>query len=432
MTRRQRHVRTWPRRPRADHPPEPAPRTRLLANGREPPTLPDPSPLEVPPVRPPPPLNPLAAQQALEGMTGGARECAGDFYGYLFTACPHLRDMFPPQMTVQNERLFAALLKMASLLGVPDQLARYLGQLGADHRKYGVRPEHYAPVGEALLRTLRRHCPNWGEAAEEAWATAYAAASDMMIAGAQAAPGPAWWDGQVVCHERRGHDLAVLTVRTESPVAYRPGQYVTVESPKWPRTWRSFSVANAPQPDGTSDLIDLHVRAVSCGWVSSALVRDTHPGGQLTIGPPAGGMTGDGLWGHDLVMVAGGTGLAPVKAVAEAVLAQDELAVMDGTGSRRNIHLFHGGRTPRDLYDMPALRELSACYPWLQVIPVVSDSPGFPGLNGNVAEAALGFSGWPGREIFISGPPEMARRAVGQFREAGYPGSLLHFDEDST
>jgi NAD(P)H-flavin reductase len=363
-------------------------------------------------------------------MTGGARECAGDFYGYLFTACPHLRGMFPPQMTVQNERLFAALLKMTSLLGVPDQLARYLSQLGADHRKYGVRPEHYAPVGEALLRTLRRHCPNWGEAAEEAWATAYAAASDMMIAGAQAASGPAAWSGQVVRHERRSHDLAVMTVRTDSPVAYRPGQYVTVESPKWPRTWRSFSVANAPMPDGTSDLIDLHVRAVSCGWVSGALVRDTPLNSQVTIGPPAGGMTDDGLWNHDLVLVAGGTGLAPVKAVAEAVLARDELAVMDGTGSRRNIHLFHGGRTPRDLYDMPALAELAACYPWLQVIPVVSASPGFPGLTGNVSDAALGFSGWPGREIFISGPAEMARRAVGQFREAGYPGSLLHFDDD--
>jgi NAD(P)H-flavin reductase/hemoglobin-like flavoprotein len=362
-------------------------------------------------------------------MTAGPTLCAGDFYGYLFAACPHLREMFPPQMTVQNERLFAALLKMVSLLDRPDALARYLGQLGADHRKYGVRPEHYAPVGEALLRTLRRHCPAWGPAAEEAWATAYAAASDLMISGAESAPGPAVYCGQVVRHEMRTHDLAVLQVRTDVPVAYRPGQYVTVESPKWPRSWRHFSIANMPAPDGSSDLIELHVRAVPCGWVSRALVRDASPGTALSIGPPAGALGDASLWDHDLVMVAGGTGLAPVKSIVEAVLANDEAAVAFGSGQRRNIHLFHGAKTPRDLYDMPALHEMSACYPWFQVVPVVSGDPGFPGLTGNVADAALGFSGWPGREIFISGPSEMARRAIGQFRDAGYPGSLLHCDD---
>jgi NAD(P)H-flavin reductase/hemoglobin-like flavoprotein len=362
-------------------------------------------------------------------MTAGPTLCAGDFYGYLFAACPHLRDMFPPQMTVQNERLFAALLKMVELLDRPDALARYLARLGADHRKYGVRPEHYAPVGDALLRTLRRHCPNWGEAAEEAWQNAYAAASDMMISGAEAAPGPATYNGQVVRHELRSHDLAVLHVRTSEPVAYHPGQYVTVESPRWPRSWRHFSVANMPMPGGSSDYIELHVRAVPCGWVSRSLVRDAGAGTTLTIGPAAGSLVDASLWNHDLLMVAGGTGLAPVKSIVESVLSHDEAAVLAGAGERRNIHLFHGAKTPVGLYDMPALHELSACYPWFQVIPVVSGDPGFPGLTGNVADAALGFSGWEGREIFISGPAEMNRQAVSRFRAAGYPGSLLHLDD---
>jgi NAD(P)H-flavin reductase/hemoglobin-like flavoprotein len=437
VPKRKSHLRTWPRRQQPRH--TPAAASSLLATRGEPPVpadvtplvAPAPVPLEVPGTRPPPPpLNPLAVRQSLEGMTAGPRQCAGDFYGYLFTACPHLRDMFPPQMTVQNERLFAALMKMVELLDRPDALARYLTRLGADHRKYGVAPEHYALVGDALLRTLRRHCPNWDEAAEAAWATAYATASEMMISGAQTATEPATYDARVVRYERRTHDLAVLQVRTDVPVTYRPGQYVTVESPKWPRCWRSFSVANMPGTDGASDFLELHVRAVPCGWVSGALVRDTGAGTPLTVGPSAGAMDDGDLWNHDLLMVAGGTGLAPVKAVAEAVLARDESAVAFGSGQRRNIHLFHGARTPTDLYDMPALHELSACYPWLQVVPVLSGTPGFPGLTGNVAEAALGFSHWEGREIFISGPAEMTRLAVGQFREAGYPESLLHFDRD--
>jgi NAD(P)H-flavin reductase/hemoglobin-like flavoprotein len=438
VPKRKNHLRAWPRR-QPEHSRAVPARSRLLTGSAEPPTPTDvrllvppaaPVPLEGPDVRPPPPLNPLAVRQSLEGMTAGPKECAGDFYGYLFTACPHLRNMFPAQMTVQNERLFAALMKMVELLDRPDALARYLTRLGSDHRKYGVAPEHYALVGDALLRTLRRHCPNWGEAAEEAWATAYTAASDMMITGAETATEPATYDGRVVRYERRTHDLAVLQVRTDVPVAYRPGQYVTVESPKWPRCWRSFSVANMPSPDGASDFIELHVRAVPCGWVSGALVRDTSAGTPLTVGPSAGAMDDSDLWSHDLLMVAGGTGLAPVKAVIEAVLARDESAVTYGGGQRRNIHLFHGGKTPTDLYDMPALHELSSCYPWLQVIPVLSGTPGYPGLTGNVADAALGFSQWEGHEIFISGPAEMTRQAVGQFRAAGYPESLLHFDRD--
>jgi NAD(P)H-flavin reductase/hemoglobin-like flavoprotein len=439
MPAQSKHIRSWPLRQfrarKAARPPDagvPGPRvpTQLLAPGRRPPRATPPAGLPpVPPPPPPPALNPLAVRQSMEGMTAGPTLCAGDFYGYLFAACPHLREMFPPQMTVQNERLFAALLKMVSLLDTPDQLARYLARLGADHRKYGVRPEHYAPVGDALLRTLRRHCPAWGPAAEAAWQAAYAAASQMMIAGAAAAPGPATYSGQVVRRELRSHDLAVLHVRTDVPLAYRPGQYVTVESPTWPRSWRHFSVANMPAPGGSSDYIELHVRAVPCGWVSRALVRDAVPGTALTIGPAAGALGDASLRDHDLVMVAGGTGLAPVKAIVESVLAGDEAALLAGAGRRRNIHLFHGARTPMGLYDMPALHELSACYPWLQVIPVISGDPGFPGLTGNVADAALGFSEWEGREIFISGPAGMNQRAVSQFRAAGYPGSLLHFDD---
>jgi NAD(P)H-flavin reductase/hemoglobin-like flavoprotein len=373
-------------------------------------------------------IKPEVIRRSLENMTADAQKCAGDFYGYLFTGCPHLREMFPPMMTVQNERLFAALLRIVSLLGTPDALARYLTQLGRDHRKYGVQPEHYAPVGEALLRTLRRHCPGWDGEMEAAWGAAYAMAADQMVFAAKTAPGPATWQAQVIRHERRSRDLAVLTLQTDQPLPYRAGQYVTVRHPKWPRVWRQFSVANPPQLYGERSIIELHVRAVPTGWVSSALVRDTELFSEVTIGPPAGLMTADALGQHDLVAVAGGTGLAPVKAIVEAVLAGDEAAMAAGGGYRRNIHLFHGAQTPTDLYDMPALHELSSVYPWLQVVPVVDDG-NFPGLTGYVADAALDYSGWAGREALIAGPPGMTVSALKQFRDAGFLDMSLHYDE---
>jgi NAD(P)H-flavin reductase/hemoglobin-like flavoprotein len=380
---------------------------------------------------PAPVMNPVAVRRTLNGLNGGAQTCAGDFYGYLFTGCPHLREMFPATMTTQNERLFGALLKIVSLLETPDALARYLGQLGADHRKYGVRPEHYAPVGDALLRTLRRHSPGWDAEAEEAWTAAYRLASDMMIFAAQTAPGPAAWRARVVRHERRARDLAVLTLQTDQPLPYKPGQYVTVHHPRWPRVWRQFSIANPPLMYSDHSLIELHVRAVPAGWVSSALVRDTALDTEVSVGPAAGLMTAETLGGHDLVAIAGGTGLAPIKAIIESVLAADEAAVAGGGGYRRQIHLFHGARTPTDLYDMPALKDLSDTYPWLQVVPVVNDD-GFPGLTGCVTDAALDYSAWVGREALISGPPDMTAAAVERFREAGLPDGSIHYDQLET
>jgi NAD(P)H-flavin reductase/hemoglobin-like flavoprotein len=380
---------------------------------------------------PVPVMNPSAVRRSLDGMKADAQACAGDFYGYLFAGCPHLRGMFPATMTTQNERLFSALLKIVSLLDTPDALARYLAQLGADHRKYGVSPEHYAPVGDALLRTLRRHSANWDDEAEAAWSAAYRLASDMMIFAAQTAPGPAAWRARVVRHERRARDLAVLTLQTDQPLPYQPGQYVTVHHPKWPRVWRQFSIANPPLLYGDRSLIELHVRAVPTGWVSSALVRDTPMDSEVSIGPAAGLMTADVLGEHDLVAVAGGTGLAPLKAIIESVLAADEAAVAASGGYRRQIHLFHGARTPTDLYDMPALKDLSDTYPWLQVVPVV-DEDGFAGLTGCVTDAALDYRAWMGREALISGPPDMTRAAVDQFRAAGFQDGSIHYDQLET
>jgi NAD(P)H-flavin reductase len=374
-------------------------------------------------------LNPEVIRQSVAGLDAGPQRCAGDFYGYLFAGHPRLRGMFPPQMDGQNERLFAALCRIAELIDQPTALAQYLAQLGADHRKYGVEPEHYAAVGDALLRALRKHSPWWTDEHEESWATAYNTAAAMMVHGAEAAPGPATWSGEVVRHERRTRDLAVLSVRTDEPLPYQAGQFVTVQTGRWKRVWRTFSVANAPRRDGTSSVIDLHVRAISGGWVSTALVKDTMLNDRLLIGPAMGTMTPQAVDGRDLLCVAGGTGLAPLKALVEEVLAADEEAVARGTGWRRNIHLFHGARTPRGLYDMPELRELQRDYPWLQIIPVVSGHSQFDGARGQVVDVALGYGDWLDRESFAAGPPGMVRAAARAWPEFGY-GELHHDTPD--
>src|SRR5258708_346301 len=82
-------------------------------------------------------------------------EAAAYFYAWLFLRQPALRDLFPPAMDEQRDRLFRALARIVESLSTPEELASYLTQLGQDHRKYGVEPAMYDAVGEALIATLR-------------------------------------------------------------------------------------------------------------------------------------------------------------------------------------------------------------------------------------------------------------------------------------
>lgn len=373
--------------------------------------------------------DPLILQRSLSDIPGGAQRCSGDFYGYLFAANPELRDMFPPQMAAQNERLFAALVRIAETIERPDRLARYLAQLGAEHVKFGVRPEHYTMVGQALLRALRRSNFNWTEEIEAAWVMAYNFAAGAMMAGAETYRGPATWRGRVIRHERRSRDLAVMEVRTSEPLPFLAGQYVTIQTAKWPRVWRPFSIANAPTVDG--DRLTLHVRSIPGGWVSTSLVKDTEAGDEVIIGPAHGTMTSDQVAGRDLLMVAGGTGLAPIRALAEQVLAEDEAAVarQQPGRTRRNVHVFHGAREPLGLYDLPGLRDLSDRYPWMRVIPVVSDDPAFNGPKGIVPDVALSYADWSDRDVFLAGPDPMVAYTVSKLAAQGVPRDQVHYDD---
>jgi NAD(P)H-flavin reductase/hemoglobin-like flavoprotein len=417
----------WRRAVRLDRRPV---RTSLLA---------DEAPLS-PPLRPlpePPPQpvyrstvllpDPAILTRSLTSLRAGHQKAVTDFYANLFRIDPNLRMMFPPMMGEQNERLFGALLRIASGLDRPNELARYLYQLGADHLKYGVRPEHYAPVGEALLRALRAHSGAWGQEADAGWISAYNFAAGAMIAGAEAHRGPAQWRGRVLRHERRSRNLAVMEIETDEPLPYLAGQYVTVQTAKWPRVWRPFSVANAPAQDGNR--ITLHVRSIPGGWVSTALVRDTGEGDEVIIGPANGEMNSSQVSDRDLLCVAGGTGLAPLKALVEHVLNADEHAVRAGVGTRRNIHLFHGAKTPLELYDMPDLRDLANTYPWLRVIPVVSDDPAFGGMQGYVSDAALGYADWSEAAAFIAGPSKMVDRTASGLCRGGMGMDQVYRDD---
>jgi ferredoxin-NADP reductase len=210
----------------------------------------------------------------------------------------------------------------------------------------------------------------------------------------------------------------VLTLQPEQPLSYLPGQHVSVQAPHWPRMWRRYSVANAPRPDGS---LRLHVRAITGGLVSPVLVHQVQPGDPLILGAPEGTMTADLRSPRHVLCLAGGTGLAPVKAITEAII---------GSAGRREIVLCYGARRRADLYDLAALREMELACPWLRVVAAVSEEPGSPadGIAGGTVPELAAQADWSGRDIYISGPDDMIVSTARVLRERGAPSRLIHYD----
>jgi len=364
-------------------------------------------------------LDPRLIKESFAVIEPVADKVAGYFYARLFVENPELRDMFPPAMDLQRERLLRALVRIVQGIERPEFLANYLEQLGRDHRKFGVKPAHYEAVGRALVAALKRYAGEaWTPPVEAAWVAAYSAAAQMMIEASRraATDTPEWWLAEVMGHERRSWDIAVLWLRPDQPFGYEPGQYVSVETPWWPRVWRTFSMANAPRRDG---LLELHVRAVDAGWVSNALVNRARVGDVLRLGHAMGTMVGDRASTRDVVCVAGGTGLAPIKAIIED---------MGRWNTYRRVHLFLGARRPEDLYDLQAVHALTRQNTWLTVVPAVSDDFRFRGEQGNIADVAVRYGTWADHDVYICGSPEMVRATIDRFLTVGVSMSRIRFD----
>ncbi|MGW7423255.1 globin domain-containing protein [Streptomyces sp. NPDC054813] len=336
------------------------------------------------------------------------------FYALLFVRHPELRSLFPAAMDTQRDRLLKALLTAAEHIDNTPVLVEYLQNLGRGHRKYGTRPEHYPAVGECLIGALSRYASGiWDPETEAAWVRAYTTMSQVMIdaASVDELRAPAWWHAQVVAHDLRTADIAVLTVRPDQPYPFLAGQYASMETPWWPRVWRHYSFASAPRSDG---LLTFHVKAVPAGWVSNALVHRARPGDVIRLGPAVGSMTVDHSRGNGLLCLGGGTGIAPIKALVEDIAER---------GVRRPVEVFYGARTDHDLYDIDTLLRLQQSHPWLSVRAVVDQQ-----AHLQLPDAIRAYGPWSEYDAYLAGPPGMIRNGVHALRDVGIPAHRIRHD----
>lgn len=356
----------------------------------------------------------ILVRRTMAEVASVADKVTSYFYALLFVRHPDLRPLFPAAMDAQRDRLLKALLTAAEHIDNTPVLVDYLQNLGRGHRKYGTRPEHYPAVGECLIGALSKYAGSvWDAETEAAWVRTYTTISQVMIdaAAADELRAPAWWHAEVVSHDLRTSDVAVVTVRPDQPYPFLAGQYASLETPWWPRVWRHYSFASAPRSDG---LLTFHVKAIPAGWVSNALVHRARPGDVIRLGPPAGSMTVDHTTDSGLLCLGGGTGIAPIKALVEDVAEH---------GDRRSVEVFYGARTDHDLYDIDTMLRLKQSHPWLEVRPVV-DRHGLLQLP----DAIRTHGPWTEYDAYVSGPPGMIRSGIDALRDSGIPPERIRHD----
>lgn len=107
------------------------------------------------------------------------------FYDRLFEIAPEVKPMFKGDRAEQERKLMKTLAVAVGALNDTPALTGVLLDLGRRHRGFGVRDEHYGPVGQALVWTLATVLgDDFDKEAEEAWTALYGSVRDVMTSAA--------------------------------------------------------------------------------------------------------------------------------------------------------------------------------------------------------------------------------------------------------
>jgi NAD(P)H-flavin reductase/ferredoxin len=230
---------------------------------------------------------------------------------------------------------------------------------------------------------------------------------------------PRRFSAEVTALEDVARDTRRIRLRLREPLRHHAGQYLRLDVPG-AEAPRAFSIATPPVPEGVTT-VELHVRRAPGGLASDRYVFGRlRPGDEVSLRAPYGRFVLHSEDGLPMLLVAGGTGLAPVEAIARAAL--------DG-GLEVRVVLYHGVRSRADLYDVELLQGLAQRHPNFEYRPVLSDEP-WEGRMGLVTEAvARDYERLRGWCAYVCGPPVMVDAAVELLTHLRVPGRLIYREE---
>jgi len=218
----------------------------------------------------------------------------------------------------------------------------------------------------------------------------------------------------------------VMVMRLQLPASdtfqYHAGQYIEFLLRDGDR--RSYSMANAPHTQLGQPQMELHLRHMPGGKFTDQVFGTMKEKDILRIEGPYGSFYLREDSDKPIILLASGTGFAPIKAILEH---------MQFKGITRPTTLYWGGRRPADLYQHQWLLTQAAAMPNLTYVPVISDAlpeDGWTGRTGFVHQAVLDdFPDLSGHQVYACGAPIVVESARQQYTaQAGLPPEAFFAD----
>jgi NAD(P)H-flavin reductase/ferredoxin len=218
-------------------------------------------------------------------------------------------------------------------------------------------------------------------------------------------PDPVTLSGEVAGIVRLAHDIVGVTIEVPKQFPFLPGQFCKLQFRGYPA--RSYSPTYPLEGRGDDHLLHFHIRRIAEGKVSAALGRDIRRGHRVRLSGPFGSAFLRRNHRGPIVLVAGGTGFAPMWSIAVA-------AIMERP--ERELTFIVGARELRSLYCHSALCRL-APFPNVTIIPVVAEPQSdFPAIRSGLPTEYLPVLS-PNAVVYTSGVPAMTE-SVGRIARA--------------
>ena len=209
-------------------------------------------------------------------------------------------------------------------------------------------------------------------------------------------------------------------------IDFKAGQFVQFYTKPYEKiqdeVFRAYSIASPPRD---KDTIDLIIRRVPDGIATGYVHQALEVGDEVRLSGPYGDFYlrgGEGI--HTLVMIAGGSGMAPMISLIEDIIDR---------GLEYEIYFFFGAVTTRDIYFIDKFRELEKVYPGLHFVPALSGSTegdGWEGEKGTVVDVMLRYTkDAEGKEAYLCGGPGMLAASIKALKSIGFTDNEIFFDE---
>jgi CDP-4-dehydro-6-deoxyglucose reductase, E3 len=230
--------------------------------------------------------------------------------------------------------------------------------------------------------------------------------------------------GRVLSMARPSDDVAIVRIQlpATAPFRYRAGQYVEFILRDGAR--RSYSMANAPHNLGTPASIELHLRHMPGGKFTDHVFGAMKEKDILRMEGPFGSFFLREESDKPIVLLASGTGFAPIKALVEQ---------LQHLGSIRPVRLYWGARRLSDIYLADWLANAKQLLPQIEVVPVLSEPAEedvWTGRTGFVHQAVMAdLPDLSGHQVYACGAPIMVESAQRDFvAQCGLPADEFYAD----